>query len=489
MCYATFGAAAWKSYTLPLAWSEGLVLLRHTIGLGMIALQAWVAFSVYDQLGEYGWFYGDFFFDHSPKLTYGGIYRFLNNPERVLGLAGLWGCTLITQSSAIFGLASISLIGQLFTLELVERPHMTKLYGRHLRQDSGLSRSLKRSLPPPLRHWQDTMEKLLGETLDTIEEYLDAAKPQVEASIGNVVGPTKDWLSKYPTHMSSTSIDPTIANLESDHYSIELTGDQPQFSTTCDDSIMQLEYGSPIKVRWTAPMNHGKRDWIALYSLASRNTSKEVTNVPSHGRWIATNFGEYDDVSSEQGLLISDVKTTKKHHDVREVELLAGEMLFTGDKLCWEQGIFEFRYHHNGKHNVMAISQPFEVRIPRINEDDLELLGPFGEPISNLQNEELIRNAIEKALLPVVRNCFERDPDIAPSTPYETYGGLVDRDGKYARRVVYAIQHMFGIEFAPQVVKADGQISNLAWRILEAEKVLQPYSMSKSRGTSTPIEQ
>ena len=45
---------------------------------------------------------------------------------------------------------------------------------------------------------------------------------------------------------------------------------------------------------------------------------------------------------------------------------------------------------------------------------------------------------------------------------------------------------MFGIELAPQVVKADGQVSNLAWRILEAEKVLQPYTMSKSRGTSTP---
>lgn len=32
--------------------------------------------------------------------------------------------------------------------------------------------------------------------------------------------------------------------------------------------------------------------------------------------------------------------------------------------------------------------------------------------------------------------------------------------------------HRFGIEFAPEVVQADGNVRNLAWRICNAKKVL-----------------
>jgi phosphatidylethanolamine N-methyltransferase len=165
-------------------------------------------------------------------------------------------------------------------------------------------------------------------------------------------------------------------------------------------------------------------------------------------------------------------------------------MIFSGDKLWWTQGVFEFRYHHNGKHNVMAISLPFEVRIPRFAEDNLE--SPDADITLNTptspQQDALIRHAIENTLLPIVQNCFDRDPNIAPRTISEAFGSLVDRDGKYAKRVVYVIHHMFGIEFAPEVVKADGKVENLAWRIWEAKKVLAPFSMSKSRGPGTPVE-
>ena len=99
-----------------------------------------------------------------------------------------------------------------------------------------------------------------------------------------------------------------------------------------------------------------------------------------------------------------------------------------------------------------------------------------------------IRQSIEKTLLPIVQNCFDRNPDIAPRTVSEAFGSLVDRDGKYAKRVVYVIHQMFGIEFAPEVVKADGKVENLAWRIWEAKKVLAPFSMSRSRGPGTPAE-
>jgi len=474
MCYASFAAAAWKIYTPPAAWDDSLVVLKHTIGLSLIALQIWVAISIYEQLGEFGWFFGDFFFDHSPKLTYGGIYRFLNNPERVLGLAGVWGVALIASSKSMFCLALLSHTLSLLFIQFVERPHMQKLYGRHLRQDSGLVRSIKRSLPPPLRQWQDGLDKMIGEALDTVEQFLDAAKPQLGASFSNVVEPTKQLLSHYPGRMAVTRLDSEIARLNPADYAIQIEGESSQMhpNSTASNDMLRIDYGSPIKVKWTAPVNHGKLDWIGLY-MVSWNNSREITQVSSQGRWIATNPGEYDVLASEQGLMTSDVKVTKTNPSGETLEFMTGEMLFAGDKLWWEKGVFEFRYHHNSKHNVMAISQPFEIQIPRFSDNDLEELSDSsGQSLSAAHNEELIRRAIENALLPVIRNCFERDPNIAPNTPQETFGGMVERDGKFSRRAVYAIQHMFGIEFAPQVVKADGKVENLAWRIWEAEKAL-----------------
>ncbi|CAG8826022.1 25017_t:CDS:2, partial [Gigaspora rosea] len=72
-----------------------------------------------------------------------------------------------------------------------------------------------------------------------------------------------------------------------------------------------FELGKPIHISWTAPKNHTHRDWIGIYKVTS-NPSKKVTSVSS-------------------------------------------------DLLPWEIGTYEFRYHHNDKYNVMAISQPFEI--------------------------------------------------------------------------------------------------------------------------------
>ena len=51
----------------------------------LIALHIWTAKEIYDVLGRFGWFYGDFFIqnEHAPlELYYTGIYRYVNNPER-----------------------------------------------------------------------------------------------------------------------------------------------------------------------------------------------------------------------------------------------------------------------------------------------------------------------------------------------------------------------------------------------------------------------
>lgn len=450
MCYASFIAAAWKMYTFPSDWGYGLVLFRHVLGAGLITLQIWTSVSIYDSLGEFGWFFGDFFFDESPKLTYDGIYRFLNNPERVLGLAGVWGAVLITSSAAIAFLALLSQILSLAFIQFVERPHMQKLYGRSLRQDGGVVKNLKKSLPPSLKQLHGSVDKMFDDSFELIEEMLENARPKLAAGVNTFVKDTTALFQKYPARVTIARIDADLAGLDLRDYSLSVEGTdaKPQeeseqgkgreganaqmpLDRRGDLENLTFEYGAPIKVKWTAPLNHSKKDWIGIYRVTD-NTSREVTRVSSQGRWVATNEGFYDNLTCEKGIVASDVVVRSSKEQGRDShDLASGEIVFSGDKLFWTQGVFELRYHHNGMHNVMAISRPFEIRIRHFDEDGA---AADGDVIS--------QSAVEKALLPVVRNCFDRDPEVAPETVDEQFGGLVERQGKFAKRVVFAVHQM-----------------------------------------------
>ncbi|PWY89004.1 phosphatidylethanolamine methyltransferase [Aspergillus heteromorphus CBS 117.55] len=440
MCYASFIAAVWKMYTFPADWGYGLVLLRHVLGAGLIGLQIWTSVSIYESLGEFGWFYGDFFFEGAHKLTYNGIYRFLNNPERVLGLAGVWGAVLITSSGAITFLALLSHILSLAFIQFVERPHMQKLYGQSLRQDAGLVKSLKRTLPPTLRQLHGSVDKIFDESFEFIEDLIDTARPRLAAGVNTFVKDTTALFQKYPARVTISRIDEDLAGFDSCNYTLEVEGGGSSLLDECDYGSgregadarvpldrrgdmknLVLEYGTPIKVKWTAPINHCKKDWIGLYRVTD-NTSREVTRVSSQGRWIATNNGSYDNLTCEKGIVTSDVVAK----DDENRDIATGEAIFSGDKLFWTQGVFELRYHHNGKHNVMAITRPFEIRIRRFDEESFEDS----------------QASVEKSLLPVVRHCFDLDPEIAPETVEEQFGSLVERDGKFAKRVVFAVHQM-----------------------------------------------
>jgi len=484
LCHASFAAACWKLYNMPEDWGYGWVLLKHVIGISLIALQMWTATSIYESLGEFGWFYGDFFFDSTGKLTYTSIYRFLNNPERVIGTAGLWGAALITWSRAIFVLALVSHLLTLGFISFVEKPHMQKIYGRNLRKEAGLTKFINRSLPEPVKEWQMSVDKVLDEGTRFVDEFVQMARARLAAGSSTIARDTSALFNMYPARITLSRISPDLAGYDPKHYTLSLEGTRVEgvnveatgkegASARVPKAVktMVLEYGAPLRVKWTAPANHNKKDWIGLY-MVTDNRSRDVTEVPSLGRWVPTCPGQYD-TTTDQGIVSWDTPVVAPKPTGVDVDLVQGEMVFEGDKLWWTQGVFEFRYHHASGHHVMSISEPFEMRIPKFedeDEEDGEVSSSASSTVgSGGSSPDVI---VAAALLPIVRNCLDRDPDIAPNTVDEPFGSHVERDSKYAKRVVYAIRHMFGIEFAPGVVPADGSVKKLAWRICNAKQVL-----------------
>ena len=492
ICYTSFVCAAWKMYGLPEDWTYGMSTLRHVLGFALIALQIWTVSEIYESLGEFGWFFGDFFYDEAPKLNYSGIYRFLNNPERTIGLAGVWGAAIITWSKAIFFLALLSHTLTLCFIQFVERPHMQKLYRQSIRETSGVSKNIQNVLPSPLQKWQGTVARRFDGSLDFVEDFIDAAGPKLASGLSHFVQDSRTLFKQFPARISITRVAPDTEGFDPKDYSIEIDvtcpgvsfgdvvhsgreGEDGQMPQKRKDSFRRLAiaYGAPIKVKWTAPLNHSPKDWVGLYMVGD-NASREITKVSSQGRWTATNKGHLTYSMADDGILLSDQRVSgQKRTDGETQDFMAGEMEFSGDKLWWTSGVFEFRYHHDGRYNVMAISLPFDIQIHRFDNDDVV------EDASGM-----VRKAVEDALLPVVQNCFGRDPDVAPRTVDEHFGPTLEREGKYAKRVVYAVSRMFGIDFAPEVVQADGNVKNMAWRVCNAKKVLAPYSMSK--GQSSP---
>lgn len=356
---------------------------------------------------------------------------------------------------------------------------MQKVYGsRNIREEAGLTKFIKKSLPPPVKEWSSSVDKVLDETRHFVDEVIESAGPMLASGVSSIVRDTTALFNTYPARLTITRISPDLAGVNPKDYTLSIAGTSAtsplseratgKESLTArvnkDVKTHVLEYGAPIRVKWTAPVKHSKKDWIGLY-MVTDNRSRDVTEVSSLGRWVPTSPGYYGG-SNDHGVVKSD-------EPVADSDLVCGEVLFEGDRLWWTQGVFEFRYHHDGSHQVISVSEPFEVRIGRFDEESDEgddEAAPFIG--SHHVKGGLYEQEVAEALLPVVRNCLDRDPDIAPATADERFGSHVERDSKYAKRVVYAIRNMFGIEFAPAVVPADGNVRRLAWRVCNAKQVL-----------------
>ncbi|KAJ2878401.1 phosphatidylethanolamine N-methyltransferase, partial [Coemansia asiatica] len=428
MTYGSFSLVGIAAYH----WGDALVsnlVLFHTLGLLLTAFHVWSSRSVYEVLGDFGWFYGDFFardpsmLSLAPadfKLYYTGIYRYLNDPEKVIGQAAFYGLALISRSWAVFALALLLQVCSFLFNTYVETPHMQKIYGAQVRRDSGIVRTVKNAVnkgvgqsvfvegqngaaEAPDVHLLSQQQRQ-GESLSMVDLLTSTARP-----VKDILLETKGLLSTTTARLAEKTLPSELSKI--DHlnlYDIKLLPGAAWRMTwsgknsVSNKNLRHMYYlGETIRVTWQAPVNHSRRDWIGIYPVTA-NFSNQITTVSSKGCYVYTHpddnllaemvvgdsvFAGFvktvakvkdasgsDDYASVAGLTngnsverngtFAKGGSRKRNSSITTtVQVLQGEALFSSSALPFKVGTYEMRLHHGGTHAVLAQSKPFEITV------------------------------------------------------------------------------------------------------------------------------
>lgn len=466
MVYVSFAMLAYRCYMpVDAAWPAGTALLRHVLGVLLILLHIWSARSSFRVLGPFGWLYGDFFVtDYPRRLSYTGIYRFLNNPERTMGGAAFFGMALISGSPLVTCAAILSTLSHWWFLSYVEDPHMRKVYGEEVRVESSVTKQMKQiarrnaflfknaSGASTVREVQDTLRRTQSQARKAVDQFLSQKKP----SVGKLVNNTEALVIQHTDRLLSKRTGNEVRTLDRTKYGVALV-DSP------NTQAPRYHLGESISVRWTAPRNHSRRDWIGMYLVSAFDKEPSgrddmgllVTRVSSRGKWIGIAEQEWvgdKHAGAERGPL-----GTAGASDVNEAEdLVEGISVFRGAKLAWRTGLYELRYHHDGSHDVLARSEPFEIYVDTPHDRE-----SYAETYASLS--KIVHFALADSPPPQDANAYRsEDPD-----------DLVFWRHDQVRHIAAGIQDAFGVEFSPEVIVADANLATLACNIVAARQLMR----------------
>ncbi|KAK5962538.1 phosphatidylethanolamine N-methyltransferase PWA37_000584 [Arxiozyma heterogenica] len=344
-------------------------------GLLLCALQIWCNEEIRSAISDFGWFYGDFFLSNyitHKKLTSQGIYKYLNDPETVLGVSGVWGTVLMTQfcyHNVL--LATLWTLTNFVLIKFIERPHLIKLYGNdNANRQSGVQRTLLQMKPiRRVSEIVDNMERLIitnllktsgrNTPLDSDEEQDNNKSSSLDEI---ALSKRKDWNSV----------------LEHALYNVS-----KNLKTNCELKLLSVKNNTVILpneiiVHWKIPKElYGINDWIGLHRVIDTQNNHKYKSVSPVGHCQSI-FKDSININVSNG---------------NGNQYVEGDIIFNHNQLYFENGIFEFKYHQRTSQKVMAISQPFRIRWPQLRIDSLEsLIKSLSELCERIECVERRRN-------------------------------------------------------------------------------------------------
>lgn len=327
-------------------------------GLLLCALQIWCDGEIRSAISDFGWFYGDFFLSNyitHKKLTSQGIYKYLNDPETVLGVSGVWGTVLMTQFSYYnLLLASLWTLTNLILVKFIERPHLIKLYGNdNANRQSGVQRTLLQMKPiRRVSEIVDNVERLIIKTLlktsgtNTPVDSDEEQENNKSNSLNEItLSKRKDWNSVLEHALYNVS-----RNLRNN----------------CELKLVSVKNNTvvlpnEIMVHWKIPKElYDINDWIGLYRVIDTQNNFKYKSVSSAGH--CQSISKYS------------ININMSNGSNNNSQYIEGDIVFDRNLLYFENGVFEFRYYQRDSQKVMAISQPFEMKWPHLQVDSLESL-------------------------------------------------------------------------------------------------------------------
>eukprot|EP00047_Mylnosiga_fluctuans_P004086 m.232631 g.232631 ORF g.232631 m.232631 type:complete len:714 (+) comp12387_c0_seq1:48-2189(+) len=106
-----------------------LDVLSIIVGLLLTGVACWAKIDAHKVVGDYAWYWGDFFFGKDCELIFGGVFNMFPHPMYTIAYAWYYAFFFIARSPSVLVIGIIAHLSQIAFLVLVETPHMDKIYG------------------------------------------------------------------------------------------------------------------------------------------------------------------------------------------------------------------------------------------------------------------------------------------------------------------------------------------------------------------------
>ncbi|KAI0744530.1 phosphatidylethanolamine N-methyltransferase [Earliella scabrosa] len=120
---------AFSCFRVPEGLSVTVHLMRWIGGIALIAFNLWVKTEAHNVVKDYGWYWGDVFFQRGA-LVFDGVFELAPHPMYSVGYAGYYGLSLIVGSYAVLFVSLAAHAAQFGFLVFFENPHIERTYGQ-----------------------------------------------------------------------------------------------------------------------------------------------------------------------------------------------------------------------------------------------------------------------------------------------------------------------------------------------------------------------